>query len=823
MTKKQGKESLQERLRQLRETYMAELPDKVYQVEQTWAAFANYNPSQTELDQLRQKVHKLTGSSATYGFTNLSRAARRVEACITGLIEQTSPVSGAQRRQVEEALAGLHASLNDEDFQRAAERFSSTIQGPDTGIPGGGLVYVVDDDPDVGGYLAQNLRAYGYQVHEYQSLGDMRRALESERPAVIILDIIFPEGELAGVNTAAELRKGADNPPAIIFLSSRSDMFARLEAMRAGAAAFLAKPVDVPSLLSKLSLLTTPVNEQERFRVLVVDDDRTQALYCAAILQKAGMQPEMVTDPMTVMGVLDRFLPDLILLDLYMDNVGGLELASVIRQREDLGDIPIVFLSGETDSEKRFAALSLGADDFLTKPISPAHLVSAVRSRILRTRATQAKIRLLAAQDRLTGLYNRDHFLKQLESAVDQVQAGAPPRPLIYLEVDQYRLLAERLGMQGEDRLLLGVAELLRQFAGASEVAGRMGGGAFALLLHSSTPGDAEVRAEQLRVRLEQQLFQAGEQSVSITASLGVALVDSEAHNAEAVFGLAEQACWSAETEGGNRWRLAQRHAAEPSAAEEEDGETLGLVRKALAEEGFRLVFQPIVSLHGEQAAYYEVYLRLRNAQGEQWPARRFLPVAERHGLMPQVDRWVLEETLRVAAELQRQEKPARFFVTLSAESAGDPELAVWLGRSLKAQGLAPENLVCQLTAEAAKADPHAAHALMTSLHAQGIGTGLTRFGLGPAPLALLHHVNVEFLKFDGELARQSLNDRNPGSRLRELVTPARAQGKLSIVPFVEDASTLAKLWGCGVDYVQGYFVQEPFARPSYEFSSTII
>lgn len=821
MTKKQGKESLQERLRQLRETYMAELPDKVYQVEQAWAAFASYNPSQAELDQLRQKVHKLTGSSATYGFTNLSRAARRVEACITGLIEQSTPVSGAQRRQVEEALTGLHASLNDEDFQRAAERFSSTIQGPDTGIPGGGLVYVVDDDPDVGGYLAQNLRAYGYQVQEYQSLGDMGRALESERPAVIILDIIFPEGELAGVKAAAELRKGSDNPPAIIFLSSRSDMFTRLEAMRAGAAVFLAKPVDVSSLLSKLSLLTVPMNEQERFRVLVVDDDRTQALYCAAILQKAGMQSEMVTDPMTVMGVLDRFLPDLILLDLYMDNVGGLELASVIRQREDLGDIPIVFLSGETDSEKRFAALSLGADDFLTKPISPVHLVSAVRSRILRTRATQAKIRLLAAQDRLTGLYNRDHFLKQLESALEQAQAGAPPRPLIYLEIDQYRLLTERLGMQGEDRLLLGVAELLRQFVGTGEAVGRMGGSAFALLLRRGEPGEVESRAEQLRRQLEVRLFQVGDQSVSITASLGVALVDNEAHNAEAVFGLAEQACWGAETEGGNRWRLSQRRVAE--AGGEEDEGTLPLLRKALDEDGFRLVFQPIVSLHGEQAAYYEVYLRLRDAQGEQWPARRFLPVAERHGLMPRVDRWVLEETLRVAAELQRQEKSARFFVTLSAESAADPELTLWLGRSLKAQGLVPGTLVCQLTAEAAKADPHAAHALMTSLRAQGIGTGLTRFGLGSAPLALLHHVNVEFLKFDGELARQSLNDRNPGSRLRELVTPARAQGKLSIVPFVEDASTLAKLWGCGVDYVQGYFVQEPFARPSYEFSSTII
>ncbi|RCX30313.1 EAL domain-containing protein [Thioalbus denitrificans] len=822
MPDKHHDDSLQERLVRLRQAYFKDLPRKLQRIESGWERLSGTPVTGERLKDLRQQVHNLAGSSGTFEFPGLSRAAQELELMIGSVLDQETPLTKAQRDKLQGRMEALAQVARDTDPDETADKFVHNITEPLVGPEGSGLLFIVDDDPDVSGYLGQNLRAHGFEVRQLQTLKSLQEAVEEEHPAVILMDIIFPEGELAGVEAIAELRKSMENPPAVLFLSSRSDMIARLEAMRAGADAYLTKPVDIPTLVSKLSLLISPSAQAEPYRVLVVDDDRSQALYCAAILKKAGMLPEIITDPMTVMGILDTFVPDLILLDLYMPKVGGLELASVIRQREDLGDIPIVFLSGETDAEKRFAALSLGADDFLTKPITPPHLVSAVRNRILRSRAMQAKLKLLARQDRLTGLYNRDYLLSQLERIVDQVVAGGLGRALVYLSIDNFKELSARLGMRGGDRVVAGVAEQVRRAARAGDLLGRYSGASFIVALRSPDLDAARIWADGLRAQVERNIMDTGPQSVSVTVSLGIVGLGSTVPDAATAVMQANQACHTAQELGGNRVQVYQATEGVSLRADAEQG-WVKRVEAALNEDGLRLVYQPIVNLHGEQAPFYEIFVRLLDEEGAEVPAARFIPVAERNGLMPRVDRWVLQHAVRAAAGQHRNGNPVRLFVTLSATTVGDTGLLAWVADILKEARLPNEALVIQCSARDAEDRLKPARELIDGLHDLGVATGLSHFGGGGAPLSLLNHLNPDYIKFDQQLVRESLAESRPGATLRELISTTRALGKQSIVPFVEEAATLATLWSCGVDYVQGYFVQGPDAHPDYDFVSATL
>jgi DNA-binding response OmpR family regulator len=210
-------------------------------------------------------------------------------------------------------------------------------------------------------------------------------AIQQQKPSAIITDIIFPEGETAGIETSREIKKNHVQLP-IVFISNRDDLKTRISAARAGGDAYLLKPIIVGNLIDKLDLLINNVSAQDPYRVLIVDDDPELASYNALLLEEAGMKTMIITDPLKVMSPLIDFNPDLILMDMYMPGCNGLELAKVIRQIESHVSIPIVFLSSETNINKQLAAMSMGGDDFLTKPIQPDHLISSVRTRAERMR-----------------------------------------------------------------------------------------------------------------------------------------------------------------------------------------------------------------------------------------------------------------------------------------------------------------------------------------------------------------------------------------------------------------------------------------------------
>lgn len=345
-------QELQEKLKALCDSFAAQLPDKLKQIEQAWSKLPLSGWDEERFQDLYRMVHSLTGSGKTFGFAALSDAARDLEGCLKPHAQSKSALSAAQRDQVQGLLAGLHQASMQRDFAAKGE---TTGQNPvaraDQVTAGSRHVFVVEDDVAQAEQLQVQLSYFGYEVTVFNGLVDFRVAMKQQPDVVALMDINFPEEPLGGVHAIQEIQQGREKPLPVIFLSSHDDFATRLAAVRAGSIAYMVKPVQAGYLIDKLDEMTSTL-PRAAYRVLIIDDSVALTDFYAAVLEQAGMEVRVVNDPLVVMPTLIEFSPDLILIDMYMPGCNGMELARVVRQMDAFVSIPIVFLSAEKDMDK---------------------------------------------------------------------------------------------------------------------------------------------------------------------------------------------------------------------------------------------------------------------------------------------------------------------------------------------------------------------------------------------------------------------------------------------------------------------------------------
>jgi len=344
--------------------------------------------------------------------------------------------------------------------------------------------------------------------------------MKTARKVLVLMDIVFPEDSMGGVKAIREVQQGRDEPVPVMFISALDDVAARLEAVRVGGLAFFSKPVSIGVLVDRLDELTSTIPPQP-YRVLIVDDSTSLADYHAALLGEVGMVVKVVDQPLEVMGPLREFSPDLILMDIYMPECSGLELAKVIRQLEAFVSIPIVFLSSEIDLDKQLSAMSLGGDDFLTKPIRPEHLISSVTSRIQRSRL----LRSFMVRDSLTGLFNHSTIKDHLEWEVARAKREKTPLAYAMVDIDHFKQVNDIYGHPVGDRVIKSLSRLLKQRLRETDVIGRYGGEEFAVVM-SNTDGHAAMKVlDEIRDAFSRLKHLADGREFSATFSCGIAEV----------------------------------------------------------------------------------------------------------------------------------------------------------------------------------------------------------------------------------------------------------------------------------------------------------
>jgi len=507
-------ETVREKLKGLRKVFETQLPGKILQIEKSWDEVFREGWDPQKAEETAQLLHTLAGTAGTFGFSAVRDAVRTMETLLrTAIRDGVIPSAGGHLSILKAACNETAASLPTPAPQEPTPRL---IQDQ----PENDEIFLVDDDPLVCESVATQLRCYGYRISCFGTLAALNDALKTTTPRIIIMDLSFPEGNVAGANAVTEIQRGRKTPIPVMFLSVSSDFSSRLQAVRSGGDAYFVKPADVGRMVDRLDVLTAR-RPRVPFRILIIDDEPLLADYHATVLRQADMVTAVVTDPERALNTLIDFRPELILMDVYMPGCSGMELANLIRQDETYVDIPIVYLSSETDVNVQLAAMGRGGDDFLMKPIHPDHLITSVTLRADRYRT----LRSFMLYDGLTRLLNHTKTKEQLDIELSRALRQKTSLSFAMIDIDHFKSVNDTYGHPVGDQVIKSLSRLLKQRLRTTDTVGRFGGEEFAVILPDTDERTAQRILNELREDFAKIRHTSREGLFSVTFSCGLVSV----------------------------------------------------------------------------------------------------------------------------------------------------------------------------------------------------------------------------------------------------------------------------------------------------------
>ncbi|WMJ70757.1 EAL domain-containing protein [Stenotrophomonas sp. 24(2023)] len=553
-----------------------------------------------------------------------------------------------------------------------------------------------------------------------------------------------------------------------------------------------------------------PPQADSPYRVLIVEDDRAQALFAQSVLHGAGMQAIVVGDADGVPAAIKEHRPDLILMDLHLPGMDGMRLTAMIRQQPGLQLLPIVFLSGDPDPERQFEVLDCGADDYLSKPIRPRHLIAAVANRIRRARAQAATLPgasgVPAMSNPETGLPTRHHVLQQLGTALMHHDRGG----VFFIEVASALGLRERFGYAAFERLMVQAGQRLAE-AGHPHLLARLNDNSFLLLARGLEDDALDDTARTLREELSTHAFIIrDDESVHLRGVVGYAPLGPAFADAAAVLEAVERTTLQARLLSSG----VASHVHRAAATEQE--------HLALLEGQLEMAYQPIVAVSGGGSAQYQLLLRLRQADGTVLNAGQVIPAAEAAGRIADLDQQVMEHALGLLDLYRHATPPLHLFVSQSLRTLQRGAFADWLLESLQQRDVAGSALVIDVRLPDALIHAVTLQQVCQRLAATGVRFCLSQFEPGGDANTLLTQLPLAFVRL---AARFSSPHANPGTReeLRRAIEAAHAAGMQIIGQQIEDPQAAAAMWVGGVDFIQGNMVQSAGSDLNFDFHNAVL
>ncbi|MBV9698222.1 MAG: PAS domain S-box protein [Gammaproteobacteria bacterium] len=413
-----------------------------------------------------------------------------------------------------------------------------------------------------------------------------------------------------------------------------------------------------------------------------------------------------------------------------------------------------------------------------------------------------------ASHDALTGLINRREFDTRLHAALVSAQRGEAPWALLYIDLDQFKLVNDTCGHQAGDRLLRDVTALLQTRVRASDTIARLGGDEFGVLLEGCTLEQASRIAESVRQAIRDFRFVWGTSTLSVGASIGIVQIHAETQNVASIMSAADIACYAAKEAGRNRIHV---YGAEAGSHRHREMHWVARVTRAAEDDRLELYFQPIVALRaGEARPFHELTVRLRDDSGELVLPNEFIPAAERYNVMSAIDRWVVGRALKLLRERQEQGLPLPLLaLNLSGTSLNEQSFVDFVLQSVGDPALAAA-LCFEITETAAVTSLANARFLMSELKNRGCKFSLDDFGTGVSSFVYLKSLPVDFLKIDGQFITNIAQDPVNRSLVEAIARVGRALGIATVAECVESEAVLAELRSIGVDYAQGFLLATP-------------
>ena len=418
-----------------------------------------------------------------------------------------------------------------------------------------------------------------------------------------------------------------------------------------------------------------------------------------------------------------------------------------------------------------------------------------------------------ASHDILTGLVNRREFENRLERALKSAKAREASYALCYLDIDQFKIINDTCGHSAGDALLGQVGALLKSKVRWRDTLSRLGGDEFGILLESCSLDEAMRTAESLREALRNFRFTWEDRVFRLGSSIGVVPITADNEDVASILSAADSACAAAKEAGRNRVHSFAENDIELMRRRREM-QWAARINSALEEgrfELYRMTIQPLQPASQIQGAHYELLLRMRDENGRMVSPDNFIAAAERYGITPNIDRWVIENAFRwLVSEADERERLAMCSINLSGQSFGDDKFLPFVIDQFSKSGIDASKICFEITETAAVASFSQANRFIQALKELGCKFALDDFGTGLSSFGYLKHFPVDFLKIDGSFVREILRDPIDREMVRSINEIGHLTGKQTIAEFAENAEIIQMLTGLGVDYAQGYGVAQP-------------
>ncbi len=445
----------------------------------------------------------------------------------------------------------------------------------------------------------------------------------------------------------------------------------------------------------------------------------------------------------------------------------------------------------------------LGGDDEIRA------IGQALNTTIAAIHQRDATLRHLAEHDPLTGLANRATLMRELEREHALIAEGGHSSAVLFIDLDQFKYVNDSFGHAAGDRLLIKVSEVLRTRLRDTDTVARFGGDEFVILARHVDQQKVVEIAASLNALMREICLLEGDQSFTINCSIGITLMTSDRFSVEEVISQADMACYEAKSRGRNRYH-AYEFGTEDRKKILSDMGWAQQIKTALREDRFHLVFQPIQCMGPKNCDFHEVLLRLPGPDDQLIEPGAFLPIAQRFGLLVDIDRWVIANAFKRLGDIRRAGREIVFSINLSGQMLDDPDLYELIRAGMQANQLPAGCVVFEITEQTAVRQIDKASLLIGRLSELGCLFALDDFGKGFSSFSHLKHLPVHYIKIDGSFVENMLTNPVDKAMVESIIQIARVLGKKTIAEFVQNQETITMLERAGVDFVQGYHVGRP-------------
>ena len=682
-------------------------------------------------------------------------------------------------------------------------------------------ILIVEDERIIALDLQRRLENFGYIITTIVSNGkNAIESVESDPPDIILMDIML-SGDIDGIDTAEIVKERYEIP--VIFLTAYSDEQTLERAKQVEPIGYILKPFKEKELHTSIDIalykyrIDRKLKWQERWYSAMFDsiedgiiatDTEGKVCFVNPVCEHLLRTTESELEGQTLNDVLE----------IYDSQTGRLDFSDLVRIPEE--DLPFHFHDTVLINHLGNRIHIDGAFSIISSPTGKNEGSVVVFRDTSVLKHLNERISYQASHDILTGLANRDAFSLRLNALVQNTLDQSVTHALLYLDLDQFKVVNDTLGHRAGDEMLIQATSIIKSMIKTSDFCARLGGDEFGIILSNISINQAKSTSERLLQRLKKHKMIWDDKVFTINSSIGLVKIDTESQDVQAILAAADDACFTAKEEGGGKIKLYDSKS-NIFLKRRTEMTWISKLNSAIEEDRLELYYQPIIPLNPEKynTVKNEILLRLTSSEGELIMPGSFIPAAERYNFMPTIDRAVIRKSLKaISSILQKATDPdIMFCINLSAATLANEQILVEIADYITGSGIPAHFLCFEVTETATITNMQVTNNFIREMRDMGYFFSLDDFGSGFSSFNYLKTLPVDYLKIDGTFVRDM--DANPVDRsmVEAINNLGHIIGTTTIAEFVRSKDILLLLKDIGVDYAQGYEIAAP--SPLSQFS----